>query len=198
MALKVITPPTVEPVSLTEAKLHLRVDGAAEDTLIAGLIQAAREHIENVLTHCTLCTQTLEYVISQFPGGCEAIQLPRPPLQSVTSIKYTDSADVIHTMNAADYCVNTDGNPGLVTPAYELSWPSSSLAPSGAVRIRYVAGWGAAASVPQALKQAILLLVGHLYENRAVMVNSQVQGEMPFAVTALCGGYLCFMWGMED
>ena len=101
-------------------------------------------------------------------------------------------------MDAVYYCVNTDGNPGLVTPAYGLSWPAVSLAPSGAVRIRYVAGWGAAASVPQSLKQAVLLLVGHLYENRAVMVNSQVQGEMPFAVSALCDGYMCFMWGMED
>ena len=198
MALKVIPPPAVEPVSLTETKLHLRVDGAAEDTLISGLIQAAREHIENVLTHCALCTQTLEYVISQFPDDCEAIQVPRPPLQSVTSIKYTDSADVVHTMDAGDYCVNTDGNPGLVTPAYGLSWPSVSLASSGAVRIRYVAGWGLADAAPQSLKQAILLLVGHLYENRAVMVNSQVQGEMPFAVSALCDGYMCFMWGMED
>ncbi len=197
MGLKIITPPAVEPVTLQEAKLHLRVDGEDEDTLIQGLIQAAREHVETILTHTALCTQTLEWVTDAFPDCWEAIELPRPPLQSVTSIKYTDSANVVHTMSASDYCVNIDGFPGTITPAYGLSWPGDALAPSGAVRVRYVAGWGLPAAVPQSLKQAILLLIGHFYDNRGVMVSSAL-AEMPFAVNALCNGYLCSMWNMED
>ena len=201
MAIKIITPPGSEPVTLQEAKLHLRVDGDDEDTLIMGLIQAAREHVENVLTHTSLCTQTLEYVISQFPDFAlptgKPIFLPRPPLQSVTSIIYTDIAGVPHTMSAADYVVNADENPGIIVPAYGKTWPAAVVSPTGGIRIRYVAGWGLPATVPQSLKQAILLLVGHFYDNRGVMVQSAL-AEMPMAVTALCNSYICYQWGMED
>jgi uncharacterized phiE125 gp8 family phage protein len=194
MALKVITPPTVEPVTLTEAKLHCRVDGSSEDTLITGLIQAAREHVENIILHKALVTQTLEYVISAFPEN--DLQLPMPPLASVTSIKYTDSVGVESTIAPADYVVNSDCSPGLVIPAYGKSWPSATLRPSGGIRVRYVAGYGLAASVPQGFKQAILLLIGHLYQNRELMANASL-GEMPFAVTALCSDP-CIKWDWED
>ena len=183
MALKIVTAPAVEPVTLAEAKLHLRVDGTDQDTLIAGLIQAAREHLETVILGRALVTQTLEYVVSRFP--CWEMPLPRPPLQSVTTVKYTDSLNAEHTLSNTLYCLNIDRSPGLLTPAYGKSWPTATLAPTGAIRIRYVAGYGLAAAVPQAFKQAILLLVGHLYANRE-LTSAQALTVVPLAVDSLC------------
>jgi uncharacterized phiE125 gp8 family phage protein len=191
MALKIITPPAVEPVTMAEVKLHLRVDGNDEDPLLTGLIQAAREHVEIVLLHRALVTQTLEYVISSWPC-LRGIQLPRPPLASVTTIKYKDATGLVETTwSATQYVVNTDVSPGEIVPAYGCSWPSATLYPSGGIRVRYVAGYGLAAAVPQAIKAAILLLVGHLYENRQ-LASDKVLTEIPFAVNALCSDP-CYM-----
>ncbi len=163
-ALKSITAPASEPVTLAEAKLHVRQDLDADDTLITGLITAAREEVERISWH-GLLTQTWELVLDRWPA-CDAIELPHPPLQSVTSVKYTDSNGVETTWSAANYVVDTDSVPGRIVLGFNVAWPLFVLQPTGGIRIRYVAGWTSAANVPQALKQAMLLLVGHWYENR--------------------------------
>jgi uncharacterized phiE125 gp8 family phage protein len=191
MALKTITPPTAEPVTVQEAKLHLRVDSNEEEAYIASLIQTAREHIETAILHRSLVTRTLEYVISRFPCGAGSIQLPMPPLLTITSVIYTDSVNVEHTITAAAYCVNADASPGIILPAYGTAWPADTLAPSGAVHIRYTAGYGLPAVVPQSFKSAIKLLVGHLYANRELMVSTNLQ-NMPLAIDSLCADR-CYM-----
>jgi len=163
-ALKSVTPPASEPVTLAEAKLHVRQDLDTDDTLITGLITAAREEVERICWHALL-TQTWELVLDRWPAG-DAIELPRPPLQSVTSVKYTDSSGAETTWSAANYVVDTDSTPGRIVLAYSVTWPTVVLQPTGGIRVRYVAGWTSAANVPQAIKQALLLLVGHWYENR--------------------------------
>lgn len=161
---KVITPPASEPVTLAEAKLHVRQDLDTDDALITGLIAVARETVEGSSWYALL-TQTWELVLDRWPYGI-AIELPRPPLQSVTSVKYTDSSGTETTWDPANYIADTDSVPGRVVLAYNVSWPLTALRPAGAIRIRYVAGWTSAANVPQTLKQAMLLLIGHWYENR--------------------------------
>ncbi|AMU86674.1 head-tail connector protein [Dehalococcoides mccartyi] len=189
MAIKIITPPASEPVSLSEAKLHLRVDTSADDTYISNLITAARQYLESVALQKTLGTQTLEYVLSQFP--CGEIQIPRPPLQSITSIKYTDSEGVEHTIDSGDYIVNTDCSPGLVVPAYGSDWPSNSLIPSGGIRIRYQAGY---TTVPEMFKHAIKLLIGHWYENRGTVSFGSIPSNIQFTINALCGDRCYGVW----
>lgn len=169
-AVKVITGPASEPVTLAEAKLHVRQDIDADDTLITGLIAVARETVEGASWYAML-TQTVELVLDRWPYG-NAIELPRPPLQSVTSIKYTDSNGVETTWDPVNYIVDADSVPGRVVLAYSASWPLTALRPTGAIRIRYVAGWPTAADVPQTMKQAMLLLVGHWYENREATGNT--------------------------
>jgi uncharacterized phiE125 gp8 family phage protein len=181
-----ITPPAVEPVSLDEAKLHLRVDGQEEDDLITGYLTAAREVCEDESRRAFI-TQTREAVLDCWPAA-PWIALPRSPLQSVVSIKYTDSQGVEHTWPSSEYIVDTASSPGRVRLAYGKWWPWATLQPGTAIRVRYVAGYGDdAADVPQKYRQAIKLLVGHYYENREA-VTAQVRfnlAPIPLGVRSL-------------
>jgi len=110
------------------------------------------------------------------------IELPMPPLQSVTSLKYIDDAGVEQTMPTADYVVDAQHMIGRIRPAHGTQWPST-LDDEGAVRITFVAGYGAAGAVPQPIKQAILLLVGHWWINREAV--GEAGGPHALAVEAL-------------
>ena len=169
MSVRVITAPTTEPVTLTEAKLHLRVDHSTDDNLITALITAAREHVEHV-TERSLITQTLELVVDAFPAA--EIRLPRPKLISITSVKYDDADGVEQTMDAADYTTDTYSEPGWLFPVYGTDWPSTLDAPN-AVRVRYVAGYGSASAVPSGIKAWMLVRIGALYKNREELVDGR-------------------------
>jgi uncharacterized phiE125 gp8 family phage protein len=194
MTLKLITAPATEPVTASEAKSHLRVDTTADDTLIGTLITAARQHVENHLRRA-LITQTWELVMDAFPAG-DVIRLPRPPLVSVTSIKYTDVAGSESTFSSAAYVVDTDSTKGRVVLKSGESWPSDTLAAANGVRVRYVAGYGSAAAVPNPIRQAVLLLIGTLYENRESVLVAQgvTVAQLPFGVEALLMPYRIFGW----
>lgn len=180
MGLSLITPPAAEPVTLAEAKSHCRVDIADDDALITSLITVARQQVEQE-TGLSLITQTWELTLDAFPDRQVAaeswryrdgtfpesfIDLPRPPLASVVSVKYIDETGVEQTMSASNYKVITDRHPGRVALAYDKSWPTARSEPN-AVTIRYTAGYGASgSSVPQSIRQWILLQIEHWYRNR--------------------------------
>lgn len=179
----VVTPPSAEPVSLIEAKLHLRVDGDDDNTLIALQISAVREQVE-LEARRSLMTQTLAVRLAEWPTG-DRLWLPQPPLQSVTHIKYTDDDGALQTMAASDYIVYTDPEPGHVVLTASTNWPAADLQPGESIVITYVAGYGAATAVPARYKQAMLLLLGHWYENRESVVVGAITGELPMAVRSL-------------
>jgi len=189
---KLYSAPATEPISSTEAKLHLRVDVTDDDTLITALITAARQLVEEE-TWRALVTQTWDYVADDWPAG-DAIRLPRPPIQSVTSITYLDDAGATQTMAAANYIVDT--YQGRVVLAEGAEWPDGELYPASAVRVRYVAGYGAASTVPAPIKAAMLLLVGHLYENREAVASGAgvASAELPLGVRALLAPYRAWRW----
>lgn len=169
MGLNLITAPAVEPVTLTEAKAHLYVTHPDDDTLIAAYIAAARMDAENRLARA-LVTQTWELTLDAFHA---VIELPMAPLASVTSIKYLDSAGVEQTLDPASYYADTDSEPGAIVPGYGLVWPATRDQ-RNAVRVRYVAGYGADGTfVPASIRQWILLRIGALYENRESAVAGQ-------------------------
>ena len=138
MPIKQITAPAAAPVSLEEAKAHLRVDHTADDVLILAMIDAATADAEHRIGRA-LVQQTWEQVEDCFGDD---IDLPNPPLVSVSSLKYLDTDGVEQTMSASDYSVNSDREPAEIIPAYGTSWPSTRSVPS-AVRARYVAGYAA-------------------------------------------------------
>jgi len=162
--LKLITAPATEPLTTAEAKAHLRVEHNDEDSLIDGYTKAARELVE-ARTGVQLVTATWDLTFERFPCGREALKLPKWPTQSVTSIAFNDTAGAPQTWNALEYRVDVTRQPARVTPRVDYSFPSVIREPN-AVTVRAVAGYGAAAAVPQAAKQAILLLLAHLYEQR--------------------------------
>lgn len=182
MSVKIITPPITEPISLEEAKLHLRVDGNDEDVPIIELITAARQEAENQ-TWRALLTQTLELGLSCWP---RKICLPHPPLISVTSVTYIDTAGVLQTLDPENYLVDDYSEPANIVPAYGKCWPMIRHQPN-AILVRYVAGYANVSSVPQAIKNWMLLRIGTLYRNRESVVTGQISA-LPHA-DALLDGY---------
>jgi uncharacterized phiE125 gp8 family phage protein len=177
MTLRLITAPVDEPVSIETAKSFLRVDHSNDDTLIASLVKAAREKGED-LARRAFITQTLEQIFDEWPSD-GVFALWRPPLQSVTSIKYTDSDAVEHTLSASDYTVDINSQPGQV---WIDNVPSDELTDSGGIVVRFVAGYGVtAASVPERIKIAILSLVAYWYETRDI-------GNIPSGVNEMFVG----------
>ena len=163
MALKLITGPTTYPVTLAEAKAHLRVDSSAEDTLIQAMIASATELAEQIMGR-SIMPQTWEITLDEFP---EAFEITRVPSASITSLKYYDEAGAQQTMLNTLYTLDTADDAGFayVVPVYAGSWPSTRDQ-INAVALRYVAGYADAASVPESIKAWIKLMIGAMYESR--------------------------------
>jgi uncharacterized phiE125 gp8 family phage protein len=177
--LTVVTPPAAEPVSRADAKLHCRVTGTAEDTMIDGLIVAARKLAEDY-TRRTFITTTFAWSFDLFPcSDWQGLTLPRLPAASVTHVKYYDAAGVLQTFDAANYFTALGVDDGRIELTSTGTWPEVQDYRPNAVVVTFVAGYGAAATaVPEPITQAIKIIVGTLYENR--------QG-MPDGVTPLAG-----------
>jgi len=183
VSLTLITPPAAEPVALVDAKSHLRVDTTDEDTLITALITAAREWAEEIQARAYI-TQTWELVLDEFPESDE-IRLPRPPLLSVVSVKYKDESGSETTWDASNYIVDTDREPGRLVLAANKSWPLVTLYPAAGIRVRFTAGFGTTADdIPERIKAAIKLLLGHLYEHREAVSETRLN-EIPLGAKRL-------------
>jgi uncharacterized phiE125 gp8 family phage protein len=210
MSLKLTTAPAGEPVTVAEAKAHLRVDIADDDALIGMLIVAARLGAENVCRRAFV-TQAWDlyldsfpkytyygvapgYVpVDQLPSGWMSmrnyavrfrggkIDLPFPPLQSVDTVKYTDIAGTVQTLAPNLYVVDPISEPGCITPAPDTYWPDTQNRVN-AVQISFTTGYGLAAAVPAGLKAWILMRVAALYANREEISvgKSIVALELPF------------------
>lgn len=187
MTITVITAPADEPLTVAEAKAHLRVDSAADDALIQRLIGAARRKVEAEVGRA-LITQTLELTLDTWPGGGAPVVIPQPPVSSVTSVKYVDPAGVLQTWSSAQYQVNLARAPAHLRPAYGYCWPTIRCQ-MAAIQVRYVAGYGAAsADVPEDIRAAMLMIIGHLYEHREDVADFQVY-SVPKAADWLLANY---------
>ncbi|MEM8668730.1 MAG: head-tail connector protein [Planctomycetota bacterium] len=186
-AVNVLTEPTQEPVSLSEAKLHLRVPTDHEDVNISGIyLPAARRRVEAELGR-QLMTATLTLTLDAFPPGTCPMPIPMAPLQSITSIIYRDIAGTETTMPAEDYVVDSRSEPGRVMPSDGVTWPSVKDRVVGStVLVTFVAGYGPNESdVPAPIRQAILLLLGHYYYHREEVVMGVNTSVLPRAVSDL-------------
>jgi uncharacterized phiE125 gp8 family phage protein len=164
-----------EPVTLAEAKAHLRITDDAEDALILNYIRAAREWVENYTGHILVRRTFTEYR-SAF---VRYFELMRRPIVTVASVGYPDTNGDPQSILTADLVVTTR-NPVRVYPAINSWWPS--LQTNGEITITYTAGY-AEGEVPQELAQAILVLTGHFHVNRSAAADP------PAAVFALCDHY---------
>ena len=134
------------------------------DALLSALITSAREHTEDACSRAWI-TQTRDLVLDEFPEGLEPILIPRLPLISVTSITYIDTAGATQTWSNTLYDV--DITSGRIAPAYGQVYPTTEPGTLAAVTVRFVCGYGAAAStVPSRAKSAMKLLVAHSWAHR--------------------------------
>jgi uncharacterized phiE125 gp8 family phage protein len=184
--LRVTTPPTAEPLSLSEARAHLRVDSFDDDGTLAGFILAARQHIESICG-LALCTQTFTMTLDDFPIG-EPIKLPRAPVQSVAAVRYYNDAGSLLTWSSSEWETDVRSEPARLRPRDGFKWPSVADK-LGAVEIEFVAGYGGPELVPQPVMHAMRLLVGHFYENREAVNVGNMVTELPLAVDALLRPY---------
>lgn len=207
---KVITPPTAEPISPEEACAHLRVD--VYDTEIAAMIPAARGWIEK-FTGRSMTPRLLEIGLDAFPGHHrggyrypdrrlgvvytgegrfpQPIRLPGGPVNSLDRVLYTDGAGVAQMIVDAQF--DSYEEPARVLPAAGGTWPSTQII-MGAVRVRYWAGYSLdddsplLTPLPAELKHAMLLVLGHLYENREDSTDVALE-SIPLGAEALARPY---------
>lgn len=174
--------PASEPVTVAEAKAHLRVDGTAEDVLIASLIMTSRLHIETALD-LALIDQDWTLQLDRWPGGA-GFDIPLSPLGSVTEIRVRDAGGVAAVIAPEHYLVDAIAKPGRVI--WTTAPPLHPGVRAGGIAIDFSAGYGATAtSVPQTLRQSILLLVAHWYEHRDPGEIGTAAANVPVAVSDL-------------
>lgn len=181
MNLSVTTAPASEPVSLVEAKTMCRISHDDEDALLSIFIQRAREQVEND-TRRALFTQTLRLKLDEFPFCERYIELPRPPLQSVSSITYVDTSGTTQTWSSSYYTVDTTAEPGKVHLTYDAEWPTTRCI-ANAVTINYIAGW-TSNTMPASVKHLMLLLIGHANEHREAAAEELFK-EIPLGIESL-------------
>lgn len=182
-SLELSTPPTIEPLTLDEVRDHLRVTVSDDDAYLDALIVAVRQAMEDDLSKALL-TQTRKLRLDGWPKSGR-IYLPRPPLQSVTSIAYVDPDGATQTLSASVYQVvgarttpDPDAPTAYITPAYGQTWPSIRLVPE-TITVTYVCGWVARGYIPQPIRQAMLVAIADLYEQREITVTGTIVEQIP-------------------
>ena len=184
-SLRRVSGPEVEPVSVADAKLHLRVDSETDDTYIAGLISAAREWCE-VYTDRTFVHTQYAMTMDTFPWE---IELPRPPVavaagNTATAVTYARETGGTDTLPTSEYRVDRNAEPGVIRTVYAGTWPSH-LIDRNSITVTWWAGYGEdGTKVPKVVKSAILMLVGFWYERR-LAADQASANEVPFGVHAL-------------
>jgi len=180
--LALTTAPAAEPVSLDEQRLHSRVDAPEDNPYLAAAITASRQWIEQYLGR-QLITATWTMTLDEWPED-GVIEIPRPPLLSVTSVKYLDVTRTQQTFAAAGYhehkYVGPEAPMGRIELASGYAWPTTYDG-EGVVEIVFSAGYGAATAVPVQIKQAIQIHAGEFYERREQVIVGTI--STPAAIT---------------
>ncbi|HUS97218.1 MAG TPA: head-tail connector protein [Hyphomicrobiaceae bacterium] len=182
MALQLVVPPLVEPVSLDEAKVHLRVDSTVEDSLIGSLITTSRLHIEAALG-MALISQSWRVVLDCWPLG-DVLALPLRPVSAVTEIRVRDQGGATKVVDSVGYAVDLVGAVPRISSRTGY-WPMPGVR-MGGIEIDLAAGYGALASdVPAPIRQALLMLVAHWYEHREPAAVGTEATRIPDTVSSL-------------
>jgi uncharacterized phiE125 gp8 family phage protein len=185
MTATLITPPAIEPVSLAEAKAHLRIENDAEDALLDATISAARLYIEHA-TRRTLIAQAWRIWRDFWPTS-RIVEIPLAPLISMDAVSVFDEAGDEVELGENVYEIDTISTPGRIRLIGNLPTPGREL---NGIAIDVTAGYGDEAdAVPAPLRQAIFQLVTHWYEDRSAVAYDRARGLAPLSVDALIAPY---------
>lgn len=184
MAAILLTPPEAEPLSVSDAKAYLRVETDDDDVLIASLIAAARSHVE-ALGRCALLTQNWRLVLDSWPPDGR-IKPKLAPLSAVAAARVYDGAGTAHAADVESFVLDAAQGVIAVRPCV---MPQPGRVTAG-IEIDVIAGFGDAGSdVPQALMQALRMLLAHWYDNRGMIAIGANIVVMPPSVNALIASY---------
>lgn len=178
---------TADPVSLTEAKAHCRVDLNIEDDLIEGLIRTATDYVEGY-TRRILLRQLWRTTYSCFPS---VIELPVLPVRKVVSIQYIDSAGAEQTLSAAVYQVNTTSSDrALIMPVYGEIWPATQPGTFNAVTVNFIAGHAVPFTTTFGGDPNALNATAHPFADDDVLQVWNQDGDLPAGLTARTNYYV--------
>lgn len=179
--LQLITASTGTPVTLEEAKDHLRVTDSNSDADITRKLRSATDYCQRAISgNKQFMGATFDLIMEAFPFSDAPIELPMPPLKSVTSVGFINSTGGSTTMPSTDFITTTPTDyPGRITPAFNATWPSPRQQ-ANAVTIRFVAGYDTAEDVPDSVKQAVLLKLEQFYDPARVDLKTidEVVGQL--------------------
>ena len=184
-SLKVNTLATNPLFTTAEAKDFLKVDTNADDTLIDNLIKAATQSCEEYTNQYFLDT-----LVSQYSDNwLEVYRLYKSPVSEITHIKYYDSTDTLQTLAASNYILDNVSKPARIGLAVNGELPTLAER-INAVEVKYTVGYGtAASSVPEAIRQAVLITIGNFYENRQSVITGRTATELPLSSQYLLNQY---------
>lgn len=172
-------------ITTATAKTHLKVDISDDDTLIDNLIEAATQAAQDYTNRYFINT-TLKMVADTWD---DIATLYKSPVSSVTAIKYYDTDNSIQTLSSSVYIVDNTFKPCRILLDQDQSYPNLAER-KAAIEITYVVGEGSAASdVNELVKQAVLLMVGHWYQNREAVVVGRTANEVPLGAKMLLDQY---------
>lgn len=160
--LRISVEPTAEPVSTTELKTYMRLDGSTYDTMLEGIITACRKAIEKH-TGTTMMPTTRQMFLDDFPDDNGAIELPYGPVQSISSITYLDADGATQTLASSVYRTDLYSIYPRIAPDYDQEWPETRGV-INQVTVTYVCGY-AHGRVPEPLKECIKALAADLFEH---------------------------------
>lgn len=160
--------PITEPITLSEAREHLRNEGlTADDDYINTLIVTARKWVEQY-TSRALINQTWVQSWDVVPSKA-VFELAVNPLVSITSFQYYDENG--NSQNYTTYQTDTQSEQAILCPDYNTTFPSIQLGRLNAINLTFVCGYGTAADVPGDIKHAIKIMLAYFYdENRSGVV----------------------------
>ena len=176
-----VTAPTEEPLSVQDVVDQCQLGEIHDDQRrrVAGYITGARQLLERRLRR-QFCTSTWKMYLDNFPG--EIWITDKLPIKTIAHIKYYDANGTLTELTPAATYYQTDlaseGRPARIIPAYGVSWPSVRSDTLNAVEIQFTAGYGAAADVPAAIKNGMLLLIANAYENREDIVIGTISSRI--------------------
>lgn len=185
-----VEPPELPPVTLAQARLHLKDPAVEENPHIEMAIATATQRLDGYggLLRRALVTQTWRQDLDAFP--CGPIVLALAPVQSITHVRYRDLDGVEQTLDESTYHLVVRAGDPMIERASGVAWPATAVRPD-AVRVTFVAGYGAPDAVPSPIKNAILLMVGDLHAQRETFVTGTISSQVPMStrVEDLLGSY---------
>ena len=181
---RLVTAPATEPLTLSEVKIELKVDDSNEDDFITSLIVASRMWVEGHFW-VPLISQTWAMQFDKSELNTLIWNVNKAPLISFSSVTYYDSNNELQTLAATQYETDIYGSPA----RFRIKSVPNVYDRMNALQLNFVCGYANAAAVPQPIKQALYMIIGHLYENRQDVITGTQVNEIPMASEYLLQPY---------